>query len=67
MAAATSCHAEAAFGLGSFSSELVNPHLRSSQNWFRKIRLQMNFMSIHCDNFDMSSSLHPVWPVLCVP
>ena len=49
-APAASCSMETAFGLGSLSSKLVDPHLRSSQNWFRKKRLQMNFINLNCDD-----------------
>lgn len=49
-APAASCSTETAFGLGSLSSKLVDPHLGSSQNWFRKRRLQMNFINLNCDN-----------------
>ncbi|XP_029857990.1 uncharacterized protein LOC115335846 isoform X4 [Aquila chrysaetos chrysaetos] len=49
-APAASCSTETAFGLGSLSSKLVDPHLRSSQNWFRKRRLQMYFINLNCDN-----------------
>lgn len=49
-APAASCPAETAFGLGSLSSKLVDPRLRSSQNWFREKRPQMNFIDLNGDN-----------------